>query len=121
MLSNKQVVESFLTLVASGKVQEWFDLYIDKDFIHHNQYFPGDRQSLLDAMQQAHEEHPNRAFTIKKMLAEGDTVVAYSLVKKELMDIVVMHMCQCKDGKIIEMRDVGTVIDPESPNEYGLF
>ncbi len=115
-------MQSFLALVASGNVQEGFDRYVHKDFIHHNQYFSGDRQSLLDAMSTAHHEHPNKTFVIKQILEEWDKVVTYSQVEKEMMDIVVMHMCRFDaHNMIVEMRDVGQIIDPESPNENGVF
>jgi predicted SnoaL-like aldol condensation-catalyzing enzyme len=87
-------------------VQEGFDRFVHQDFIHHNQYFAGDRQSLLDAMTKAHAEDPNKTFVIKQLIEEGDKVVAYSYVKKETMDIVVVHICRFQDDKIIEMRDV---------------
>jgi hypothetical protein len=51
-------------------VQEGFDRYVHHDFIHHNQYFPGDRQSLLDAMLTAHHDQPNKTFEIKYILED---------------------------------------------------
>lgn len=121
MISQKEIMQTFLSLVAAGKVQEGFDSYVHTKFIHHNQYFPGDRQSLLDAMRTAHHEHPNRSFTIMQTIEEADRVVCYSKVEKEYMDIVVVHIARFIDDKIIELRDTGTIIDPESPNKHGLF
>ena len=48
--------------------------------------------------------------------------MTYASVTKEKMEIVVMHMCRFDaEGMIVEMRDVGQIIDPSSPNENGVF
>ena len=121
MTDKSTIVKEFLTLVASGYVQEWFDRYVHDDFIHHNQYFPGDRQSLLDAMRDAHRDHPNKSYVISQCIEQWDRVMVYGKVEKELMNIAVVHICKVVDWKIEEMRDVWVVIDPDSPNMNWMF
>ena len=47
--SNKEFATGFLKLAAAGKVDEAYQKYVADDFKHHNQFFKGDRLSLLNA------------------------------------------------------------------------
>ncbi len=112
---------SFLKLAASGQVQTAFDEYVALDFIHHNQYFKGDRQSLMEAMQEAHRNSPNENFEVKQSHEDKDTVITYSLVTKSDAEIAVVHIIRFDYGKIVEMWDVGQRLIEDSPNENGMF
>ena len=46
--SKKDIAISFLKLAASGKAPEAYEKYVHKNFRHHNPYFKGDAQSLMD-------------------------------------------------------------------------
>lgn len=120
-MNQKQIATAFLSAAASGDVHQAFDKYVAPDFIHHNQYFKGDRTTLLEAMIEASKTHPNKSFNITQIIEEGDRVFAYSHVVKENMDIAVVHMFRFSGNKIAELWDVGQVIDKNSLNENGLF
>jgi len=120
-MSRKEIATSFLNMVGFGKVQGGYDKFVAPEFIHHNQYFKGDRQSLLDAMAEAHKAQPNKAIEVKSIYEDGDTVITHSLVKKENVDITVVHIYRFKGDKIVELWDLGQVIDKNSPNENGAF
>lgn len=121
-MSHKTSVREFFDLIISGSIDEAYARYVHPNFTHHNQYFAWDRQSLLDAMKEAHLSAPNKSFTIHHILEEWDKVMTYAHVEKEMMDIVVVHMCRFdENGMIVEMRDVGQVIETSCPNEYGVF
>ena len=120
-MTNKEIAKDFILLVANGKIEEGFSKHVSENFVHHNQYFPGDRQSIIDAMKQDHEENPNLNFTVHKTLQDGEQVMTYSHVVKKDMEIAVVHMYLLKEKKIHEMWDVGQAIEKESPNENGMF
>lgn len=65
MSQHKEAAQSFLKMAGGGQVQEAYDRYVAPSFIHHNQYFKGDRQSLLVAMQEAAKTRPNKSVEIK--------------------------------------------------------
>jgi hypothetical protein len=46
MSKHTDAAQSFLKMAGMGKVQEAYDQYVASSFIHHNQSFKGDRQSL---------------------------------------------------------------------------
>jgi predicted SnoaL-like aldol condensation-catalyzing enzyme len=124
MSKHKEAAMSFLRMAGAGKVQEAYDQYVAPSFVHHNQYFKGDRQSLLTAMQQASKVSPNKAIEIKHVYEDGDTVVAHSLVTRQDPDapaIAVVHIFRFEQDRIVELWDLGQAIAKESPNENGMF
>lgn len=120
-MTKKEMAMEFLKLAGTGNVKTAYDRFIHADFIHHNQYFKGDRQSLLIAMEEGHMSHPNKSIDIKHVYEDGDTVITHSHVVSDLGNIAVVHIFRFQSEKIIEMWDLGTITDPESPNENGAF
>lgn len=123
-MANKEKAISFLKMAASGKVKEAYDKFIASNFVHHNQYFKGDRQSLLNAMEEASKHSPNRSFEVKQIIEEGPTVITHSLVTRQDSNepkIAVVHIFRFDHEKIVELWDLGQLIDPNSPNENGVF
>jgi len=51
-MTKKEMAISFLRLASSENVREAYNTYIHPQFRHHNPYFPGDRASLLAAMEE---------------------------------------------------------------------
>lgn len=120
-MTKKEIAQSFLKMAGMGKVKEAYLQFVASEFIHHNQYFKGDRESLMAAMQEAHDTSPNKSITIKNTYEDGNTVITHSHVVKDEMEIAVVHIFRIEDGKIAELWDLGQVIDKDSPNENGLF
>lgn len=120
-MNRKVLAMEFLKLAGTGKVREAYDRFIAPDFIHHNQYFKGDRESLLRAMEEAHKASPNKDIFTRFCYEDGDTVITHSLVAKETMEIAVVHIFRFREDKVVELWDLGQVIDKNSPNENGLF
>ena len=121
MHSNKEAAITFLKTVAFGAVRTGYDKFIAPNFIHHNQYFKGDRESLMIAMEEAHKTMPNKLFDVKYAYEDGNTVITHSYVEKETMKIAVVHIFRFENGKVVELWDLGQAMDPNSPNELGLF
>ncbi|MCA1055830.1 nuclear transport factor 2 family protein [Rossellomorea aquimaris] len=121
--SNKKSAVSFLELVASGQVREAYDRYADSGFLHHNPYFPGDAASLMRAMEENAAVNPDKVFEVKMAIEEGETVAVHSHVKQHRDDVgaVVVHIFRFRNGRIVELWDVGQPIPEESPNENGVF
>lgn len=120
-MTKKEKAIEFLQLAGLGRVREAYDRFIDSHFIHHNQHFAGDREALCVAMEEAHENQPNKSIEVKQCFEEGNTVVTHSLVVKEDMEIAVVHIFRFEQEKIVELWDLGQVLDPASPNLNGPF
>jgi len=120
-MTKKEIAISFLKLAGNGRAQEAFYKFVAPDFIHHNQYFHGNRDALEKAMEYAHHTSPNKSIEIKHSYIDGDTVITHSLVIKQDIEIAVVHIFRFKGEKIIELWDLGQLISKDSPNENGLF
>jgi predicted SnoaL-like aldol condensation-catalyzing enzyme len=113
MSKHKEAAKSFLKMAGMGRVQEAYDQYVAPSMIHHNQYFKGDRQSLLTAMQEASNATPNKAIEIKHVYEDSDTVITHSLVTRqepEAPEIAVVHIFRFEQDRIVELWDLGQPI-----------
>lgn len=123
-MSKKEIAVSFLKMAATGDVRAAYERFVAPQMIHHNQYFRGDRQSLMEAMEEAHRKSPNRSIDIKRVITEDNIVVTHSLVTRQNLQesqIAVVHIFRFDHDRIVELWDLGQQIIADSPNQYGLF
>lgn len=123
-MSQKEAAVTFLKMAAMGDVRSAYEKFIAPRFIHHNQYFKGDRESLLQAMEEAHRVSPNKSIEVKHVYEDGNSVITHSLVTRKNpseQDVMVVHIFRFENGKMAELWDVGQLLEKESPNENGPF
>lgn len=120
-MSNKENAISFLKMAGFGDVRSAYEKFIASEFIHHNQYFKGDRESLLKAMEEAHKSSPNKSIDVRNCYEDGDTVITHSLVRQRDQEIAVVHIFRFKNNKVVELWDLGQALEKDSPNENGAF
>jgi predicted SnoaL-like aldol condensation-catalyzing enzyme len=122
-MTNKEMAIDFIHKCADGKSREAFSLYTGKNFKHHNAFFKGDADSLVNAMEESDKQLPNRSFEIKRTIADGDTVALHSHMKPspDHLGYAVMHILRFANGKIAEMWDFAQEIPKNMPNENGMF
>lgn len=122
-MKQREAATSFLQMVAAGKVREAYDRFISLDFRHHNQFFKGDRHSLMVAMEENATKHPDKVLEIRKILEDGDTVMTLSHVKQDpnVFGGAVVHIFRFEEEKIAELWDLGQEIMANSANENGVF
>ena len=124
MSKHKDAAQSFLRMAGMGQVQEAYDQYIAPSFIHHNQHFKGDRQSLLNAMEEASKATPNKSIEVKRVYEDGDTVITHSVVTRQgpgAPPIAVVHIFRFERDRVVELWDLGQPISKDSPNENGII
>lgn len=119
----KQAASDFLTLASQGKAREAFDNYVGRNFKHHNIYFKGDRESLITAMEDNAIKNPEKSFTIKRILQDGNLVATHSHVRQNPNDPggAVVHIFRFENDKIAELWDLGQAVPLETVNENGIF
>jgi predicted SnoaL-like aldol condensation-catalyzing enzyme len=120
----KESAVAFLRMAGMGKTDEAYARFIAPKFIHHNQYFKGDRQSLKTAMDEAHTTSPNKLIDVKNVFEDGDFVITHSLVVRgnpSDPDIAVVHIFKFEGDKVVELWDLGQLLSKDSPNENGAF
>jgi predicted SnoaL-like aldol condensation-catalyzing enzyme len=119
----KDVAKKFLRLASSGNVDEAYKSYVAHDFKHHNPYYKGDRESLMQGMEENSKSSPNKEFKMFRALQDGDLVAVHSRVIQESspLPISVVHMFRFKGKKIVELWDNIMPQPKEMINENGLF
>ena len=123
-MSRKESAMTFLKTAGFGKTEDAYARFIAPDFIHHNQYFKGDRESLKSAMAEAHEKSPNKRIDVKQIFEDGDFVITHSLVVRgnpSDPDVAVVHIFKFRGDKVVELWDLVQLLDKNSPNENGAF
>ena len=123
-MTHKEIAKAFLQMASNQDYQAAYDKFIAPNFIHHNQYFKGDRQSLMAAMQESSKVSPNKSIEVKKIYEDGNTVITHSLVNRKNpgdLPIAVIHIFRFENGKVVEMWDIGQQLMKDSPNENGPF
>ena len=120
---NSQIATEFLSMAASGRVRDAYERHVSDAFTHHNAYFPGDRESLLVAMEQSAASEPNKTFAVKQVIEAGDRVVVFSHLQRARSSeqYAVVHILRFVDSRIVEMWDVAQEIPGNSPNALGMF
>jgi len=122
-MDNRDIAVTFLQMCARGEVREAYGRHVAEAFVHHNAWFPGDRESLLLAMEQSAAKEPNKSFQPKQVVDGGDRIAVLShLVRVDAgVEIAVVHILRFEGGKIVEMWDIGQEIPKDSPNARGMF
>lgn len=122
-MNRKDVVASFFNCAVSGQIRVAYDKFVSPNFRHHNAYYKGDRESLLVGMEENHARFPNKTFSIRHILEDGDLVATYSKVQlnPEMREMAVVHIFRFEGEDIVELWDVGQEIPGNSPNENGAF
>jgi len=123
MMNNKEMAISFLRLASCGNVREAYETYVHPQFRHHNPYVPGDRTSLLSAMEENAATFPQKEFEAVRALEDGDLVAVHGRVRLTPTStwIALIHIFRFEDKQIIEEWEAGQEVPTDSPNENGVF
>lgn len=123
MMTNKAIALQFLDLVTKGHIDEAYERYVDMEGKHHNTFYPAGFPVLQKGMEENHLQFPNKQFTVKHALADGDMVVSHSHLafNEGEAGMVVVHIFRFVNGKIVELWDCGQAIPSEMPNTDGVF
>ena len=121
-MSHRDQLVEFLKMCARGEVREAYARHVADGFIHHNPWFPGDRQSLLEAMETAAASEPNKAFDVRQVIDGGDRVAVLSRLEREDGgEYAVAHIVRFENGRIVELWDIAQEVPSASPNLNGMF
>lgn len=119
----KAAAVTFLRMVVSGKIREAYEKYIDADVRHHNPYCEAGRQPLMAAMQENHDQFPNKVIDVQRVLENGDLVAVHSrlVFNPGVPEIAVVHIFRFEGDLVVELWDIGQQAPANSPNENSMF
>ena len=121
--ANKQAAQHFLELVTTGYIDQAYLQYVASDGKHHNPFFQAGFPALREAMIANEVETPDKQFTVKHVLGDGDLVAVHShiVLHPGEKGLAVVHLFRFQDDKIVEMWDIGQAVPEDSPNQDGMF
>jgi predicted SnoaL-like aldol condensation-catalyzing enzyme len=122
-MTHKEIGKHFLNLCAFGDAKKAFELYVGPNFKHHNAYFKGDANSLMNAMDESAMQNPNKIFETKQIIQDGNLVALHSYIQqtKNNLEYTVVHILKFENDKIIEAWDIIQPFPEEIVNENGMF
>lgn len=122
-MTKKEIAKDFLSLCSDGESKKAFERYADNNIVHHNPYFKGDSNSLINAMAESAQTNSNKIFEVKNIIVNTDMVAVHSYIKQENndADFAVVHILKFKNDKIVEFWDVVQEIPANIINENGMF
>ena len=121
---NKKIAIEFLQMVVAGKIDEAYAQFVDMSGKHHNVFFPAGFPALRQAMKDNQKQFPDKKFTVKQAVEEGDKVMTHSQLFMNAEDKagkVAVHIFRFQNNKIVEMWDCGMPVPENSPNQDGPF
>ena len=119
--TNKEKAVHFLQMAVSGQIDEAYATYVDMQGKHHNAYYPAGFAALQEGMKEDHLKVSDKTLTVINALEDGDRVAVHSHLRRGKDDISVVHLFRFRDGRIVEMWDVGQIMPADSPNQDGEF
>lgn len=123
MGTRKDAAVSFLHAVASGRVREAYAKHVGSGFRHHNPYFAGDAESLMNGMEENARENPQKRLDVLRALEDGDLVAVHSRVRHtpDERGYALVHLFRFEADRIAELWDLAQEVPAESVNENGMF
>ncbi|MFX0580463.1 ester cyclase [Nocardia nepalensis] len=121
--SNKRTVLAFYEAAFNAKDFEAAAEFFDAHYIQHNPEIADGFDGLLARLTRLKEGAPNLRAEVKRIVAEGDYVVAHVHGVREPGDrgLAIMDIFRLDDGKLVEHWDVIQPVPEQAANANGMF
>lgn len=115
----ERVYEEVLGPIDSGAV----DALFAEDYIQHNPSIPSGRQALKDMLDRAKIRVPDAVHIVKRMIADGDMVVAHVhlIFEPGTPGNAAVDIFRIENGRIAEHWDVMQPVSTEPKNDNTMF
>jgi predicted SnoaL-like aldol condensation-catalyzing enzyme len=121
---NKQTVIAFYTRAFNDKQPaDAVAKYVGSEYIQHNPDTPDGADAFIHSTTGLITKFPQVSVEIKRVIAEGDLVVAHNIVKLAPEDrgMAGADIFRLRDGKIVEHWDVRQPIPETAANDNTMF
>ncbi|MFF5211460.1 nuclear transport factor 2 family protein [Streptosporangium sp. NPDC000396] len=121
---NKQAVRAYLDLAFNAKdPAEAAARHVGDKYIQHNPHAADGPEGFVAAISGFVGRFPDVSIDIRRMIAEGDMVVAHSLLKVSAEDrgSAAMDIFRLEDGRIVEHWDVVQAVPEHAANANTMF
>ena len=123
-LTPKEVVTQFMTkFYIDKKVREAFETWVQPGYIQHNPMAATGRDAAIAFLEPFFQSHPDAAYSIKRIIADGTLVAVHSHAKFSAGDrgLAVVDILRVEGCKIAEHWDVAQPVPEKAANTNGMF
>ena len=105
---NKSLVADFYKEVCVARDLSRLDAFVTEDYIQHNPHMANGRAALHAFLAAFYQKMPECQFTVSRLIADDDLVVAHMLFQKDHQDrgTAIAEIFRVVDGKLAEHWDV---------------
>lgn len=120
---NKKLVINLLTQLFIDKDLTAIDKYIGPHYIQHDPRAADGIKGLRTAVENSFAIFPRQHWDIKRVIAEGDLVVAHVHIrwKPEDQGTAVVEILRVQNGRLVEHWGVGMDVPEKAMNSNGMF
>jgi len=121
--TNLRLVERIYEEVLGPIDSQAVDGLFSPSYIQHNPGIPSGAMALKDMLDRAKGKYPNAVHIVKRMIADGDLVMAHVHVIFEpgSPGLAVVDIFRIENGLIAEHWDVAQPVNTEPKNANGMF
>ncbi len=123
-MSPREVVDQFIdTFYRQKRVREAFEAWVHPDYIQHKPTLPDGREPVIAFLEGLLQRFPDRTFTIKRILADGDLVAVHyhSQATPEDLGFAVVDIFRVEGCRMVEHWDVVQPVPETSSNDNTMF
>jgi predicted SnoaL-like aldol condensation-catalyzing enzyme len=121
---NKQTVIAFITRAFNDKQPaDAVAQYVGSQYIQHDPQSPDGAEAFVQFVNGFAGQFPQLSIDIKRVIAEGDLVVAHLLINMapENRGMAGVDIFRLQDGKIVEHWDVLQPVPEQAANDNTMF
>lgn len=123
-MSPREVVEAFIDLFYEKKqVRDAFETWVAPTYIQHKPSLPDGREAVIDFLEELLDRHPDRTFTIHRVIASDDLVAVHyhSQATPDDLGFAVVDIFRVETCRMVEHWDVVQPVPAESANSNTMF
>ena len=115
--ANKGVVADYINVVVNGRNLDAVADFIVEDYVQHDVDGEDGRQAVIDAL----EAMTDVEYDIKRIVGQGDKVLAHSRVFADGRAYAHVDLWRVRDGKLVEHWGATQPVPDEPRNRNGMF
>jgi len=120
---NKKTIVSYYETAFGGEPEKAVAQYMGASYRQHNPEADDGPEAFIQFVHALRKANPDLKLLIKKVIAEGDTVVthAHLVLKPDDRGVALADFFRLEDGKVVEHWDVIQAVPERSANPNGMF
>ncbi|WP_341675278.1 nuclear transport factor 2 family protein [Niveibacterium sp. SC-1] len=118
LAANKRLVADYYARVWNARNAAALQDFVADDYVQHNPAVPNGRAPLQSFLEGLFVNLPEAEFSVARLVAEGDLVIAHCLFRAHPADAgtAVVDLYRVAEGRLVEHWDVKEAVPAQSAN-----